>query len=394
MKKLLLIAALILLTTQIATAQDGPIKTGSPAEPTSITADPTYEEQVLEIVNQERWNHGQLPPLKGNHLLDNAAETHSTNMAVRNFFDHCDLDTGASPWNRIEDAGYHYWYAGENIAMGQLSPAEVMNAWMDSSGHRANILSTEFREIGVGYYYQSDDQANVRYDSNGDCQSDGTYSGTYYRYWTQNFGSRHSVYPVVINREQFESETQNVDLYMYGDNWATEMRFRNENGAWSSWQPYQSNVAWTLSSGNGTKTVNAEIRNGSGTVYAASDTIELNMAQPTLVVSSNGLAFALQHDGPLAQTLLLTIQNTGQSPMTWSLSGENSWLSASASNGTVDPHSSTTLNITASRSGQPPGVHTATLTIEAGNAENSPQTVNVMFLITAEPPVFLPMTTH
>ncbi len=103
MKKLLLIAALMLLTlTQLVSAQDGPVTIPSPEEPQQTAVDATYEEQVLEIVNQERWNNGQLPPLKGNTLLDNAAEGHSTNMAVRNFFAHCDLDTKTSPWESYD----------------------------------------------------------------------------------------------------------------------------------------------------------------------------------------------------------------------------------------------------------------------------------------------------
>ncbi len=167
MKKLLLIAALILLTlTQLVSAQDGPVTIPSPEEPQQTAAGATFEEQVLEIVNQERWDNGQLPPLKGNQLLNNSAEGHSTNMAVRDFFDHCDLDTKKTFDQRIIDAGYNYWYAAENIAIGQQTPANVMSSWMNSSGHKANILSTNYREIGIGYYFQSNDQANVRDDTN------------------------------------------------------------------------------------------------------------------------------------------------------------------------------------------------------------------------------------
>jgi len=402
MKKLLLIAALILLLSiQIVSAQDQPlpadgpvqVQIGDPDVPLQTTADPTYEEQVLEIVNQERWNNGQLPPLKGNNLLDTAAETHSVNMAVRNFFAHCDLDTKKSHWVRMQDAGYFYNSAGENIAAGYGSPASVMSGWMNSSGHRANILNTNFREIGIGYYYQSGDQNNIRYDA-GNCTADGGGHGPFGNYWTQNFGSRSSVYPVVINREAYETETRQVNLYMYGSDWpAAEMRFRNEDGAWSNWQPYQANLAWTLSAGNGAKTVNAEIRNSSGVVRSAGDTILLNGTGPALSVSPGAMAFALQHDGPLSQTYALTIQNVGQEPFNWTLTESAAWLTTTAASGAVAAQSSATVNVTVSRNGLSPATRTTTLTIDAGSADNSPQTVNVTFLLTDDPPVFLPMIT-
>lgn len=240
--------------------------------PLTAVADGSYVQQVVELVNQERWNEG-LPPLKRNAPLDQAAHTHSNNMAVRNFFDHCDLDTKTSPWDRIRAAGYTFQAAGENIAVGQSDPVDVMNAWMSSSGHRRNILSTNFREIGVGYVLQSDDQGNIRGDSNGDCAADYSGKGPYYRYWAQDFGSASS-YPLVIDRENDSTASQDVDLYVYAPGSVTEMRFRNEDGAWSAWEAYASDTSWTLSAGAGLKTVSTELRNGSS-VRSATDTILL-----------------------------------------------------------------------------------------------------------------------
>ena len=235
---------------------------------------PSFEDQVMELVNQERWNNGQLPPLKRNTLLDNAAETHSANMAARDFFAHCDLDTKQSPWDRMIEAGYNWNAAAENIAAGYSAPADVMTGWMNSSGHRSNILSTDLRELGIGYVYQGDDLPNVRGDANGDCNADTFGKGPYLHYWTQNFGRINTVYPVVINREAYQTSTHSVSVYMYGAGWALEMRFRNEDGSWSNWQPYTPDLNWTLSAGSGEKTVHAEIRNG-GTLRSASDTIFL-----------------------------------------------------------------------------------------------------------------------
>ncbi|HEX7879317.1 MAG TPA: CAP domain-containing protein [Candidatus Eisenbacteria bacterium] len=252
---------------------------------------PTYEDQVMEIVNQERWTNGQLPPLKRNDLLNASATTHSSNMAVRNFFAHCDLDTGTKPWDRMTAAGYTGWnYAAENIAAGYSTPAAVMIGWMNSAGHKANLLSTSSREIGIGYLMQSGDQSNVRGDSNGDCAADGSPGGPYTRYWTQNFGRRNSIYPVVVNREAFQATEGLVSLYVYGTGWATQMRFRNESGTWSAWLPYTENTTWVLSAGNGTKTVNCEIKNATGSVQANSDQIQLNASADVAVNMTSGSA--------------------------------------------------------------------------------------------------------
>jgi len=236
---------------------------------------PSFEQQVVEIVNQERWNNGQLPPLRQNHLLDSSSEGHSSRMAFSNFFAHCDLDDGSSPFERMTDAGYIWNSAAENIAAGYSTPASAMAGWMASSGHRTNILSSSKRELGVGYVYDSGDTSNVRYDSDRNCVADSSNNGPFRRYWTQNFGRRSNVYPIVVNREAYQTDSHWVDLYVYGEGFAQNMRFANENEPWSQWQPYNPNVTWTLSAADGTKEVFVEIQNGSGSVLGASDTIEL-----------------------------------------------------------------------------------------------------------------------
>jgi len=393
---LLLVAALIAPTVFADSSPvDGPVVPGVPDDlegGTAVTA-ATFEEQVLELVNQERWANGQLPPLKGNVLLDDAAETHSSNMAARDFFAHCDLDTKTSPWDRMEAAGYTGWnYAAENIAAGYSTPAAVMAGWMNSAGHRANILSTSVREIGIGFVYQSGDAGNIRYDA-GNCIADGGNHGPFYNYWTQNFGRISSVMPLVINREAYEAIARQVDLYMYGEGWATHMRFRNENGNWSAWQPFQAKSSWQLSEGSGSKTVYAEIKDSSGTVRSASDSIQLNLPGPSLALSTSGLSFALQTDGPITQAQQLVIYNAGGDVLTWSLTEETavSWLTQSATGGDIPGSGSTSITITANRTGLTPDIYTATLRIDAGNADNSPQFVTVTFLLTEQQPVFLPL---
>ena len=240
-------------------------------------------QQVVELTNIARFENGGLPPLKMVEELDVSSYIHSINMAERNFFAHCDLDTKKAPWDRMTDAGYYWNWAGENIAAGYSSPAAVMTGWMNSSGHRANILDGEFREIGVGYYYYADDRPDTRRDLNGDCDADSQANGSYYRYWTQNFGKRNSVYPVVINLEAHMTDSLDVGLYVYGEGWASEMRIRNNQGNWSAWLPYSSEQVWSLEIGNGPQTVTVEIRNAYGTIRSTSDEICLEFDDPVIL---------------------------------------------------------------------------------------------------------------
>ena len=249
---------------------------GSDAAPTAPdNSELSFEDRLMELVNQERWANGQLPPLKRVDLLDGSSETHSLNMAVRDFVMHCDPDTLTMPWDRMLAAGYTYSSAAENIAWGYPSPEAVIAGWMGSAGHRANILSTSYREMGNGYVEQPGDQPNVRRSTSAtSCTPNVFNEGPFTRYWTQNFGRRNAVYPVVIAREAHLVESRDVELYLYGSGWADDMRLRNESGAWTDWQPFASDVGWQLSAGSGTKTVTVELSNGTS-VLTFSDTVQL-----------------------------------------------------------------------------------------------------------------------
>ncbi|MFE6175677.1 sigma-70 family RNA polymerase sigma factor [Streptomyces sp. NPDC056464] len=106
--------------------------------------------QVVALVNKERANAG-CGPLAEDSLLNKAAQGHSEDMAARDFFDHTNPD-GADPGQRITAAGYRWSTYGENIAMGQQTPESVMDSWMNSPGHRANILNCSFKDIGIGIH--------------------------------------------------------------------------------------------------------------------------------------------------------------------------------------------------------------------------------------------------
>ncbi|MGB7604625.1 MAG: SafA/ExsA family spore coat assembly protein [Lutisporaceae bacterium] len=106
------------------------------------------ESEVVRLVNVERSKHG-LQALKENWELSRIARYKSADMANKNYFSHTSPTYG-SPFRMMESFGIRYSSAGENIAMGQRTPQEVMNAWMNSPGHRANILSPSYTQIGVG----------------------------------------------------------------------------------------------------------------------------------------------------------------------------------------------------------------------------------------------------
>ncbi len=106
-------------------------------------------QEVLDLVNSERAKAG-CSPVQAQAQLTAAAQKHSEDMATQKYFSHNSLD-GRSPWDRIRAEGYTYSQAGENIAMGYSTATAVMNGWMNSSGHRANILNCSFTEIGIGY---------------------------------------------------------------------------------------------------------------------------------------------------------------------------------------------------------------------------------------------------
>ncbi|WP_250287280.1 MULTISPECIES: CAP domain-containing protein [unclassified Frankia] len=104
--------------------------------------------QVVALVNAERGRAGQRP-LTADACLALAAQRHSEDMAANSYMDHVSLD-GRTMTDRAAAAGYRYRMLGENVAAGQNSPAEVMTGWMNSPGHRRNILNGDFTQIGVG----------------------------------------------------------------------------------------------------------------------------------------------------------------------------------------------------------------------------------------------------
>jgi uncharacterized protein YkwD len=320
-----------------------------------------YEQQVVELVNAQRLANGSLPPYKRVDTLDAAARYHAADMAQDDYFDHNTYDRNAQnklvqvcAWNTRVGTYYTGVY-GENIAAGYSDPVSVMNGWMNSPGHRANILSGAW-EIGVGY------------------SSQGGYYGVY---WVQDFGRRTDVYPLVINREAALTPVRSVSLYLYGSGVFQQMRLKNENGAFTGWQPFQANLPWTLSGCNGTKSVTAELKNTTSTV-TSTDSINLAV-NPALVLGNlpDTLKFIYSiPDQRLSPPLGAFIpQNNGDGcAMPYSVSAFGSWFSLSATSGTtpapftVTPTGFDTAN---------PGVYTGSITVTVAGANGSPHSTSL-----------------
>lgn len=112
-----------------------------------VFASEITEQNLLKGINQERTSRG-LQSLKINRDLDNAARLKAKDMINRDYFEHYAF--GLSPWDFMSLSGYEYIYAGENLAMDFATSEGMIKAWMNSPAHRDNILSPEFKEIGVG----------------------------------------------------------------------------------------------------------------------------------------------------------------------------------------------------------------------------------------------------
>ncbi|WP_306335882.1 CAP domain-containing protein [Streptomyces sp. KL118A] len=121
-----------------------------PASSASSSDESAAEAAVLTLVNQERAKAG-CRPVRADHRLAALAGDFSSDMAERDFFSHTDPD-GATPWDRAEKAGIKN-LGGENIARGQADAQAVMDAWMNSAGHRANILNCDYKTLGVGAHF-------------------------------------------------------------------------------------------------------------------------------------------------------------------------------------------------------------------------------------------------
>jgi uncharacterized protein YkwD len=131
-----------------------------------------WRAEVLRLVNDERRRNG-LQALARNQTLETQAVQYACELIQYDFFDHVNPRTGTHLRDRSVEFGYDYWVIGENLAAGQRSPVEVVQAWLDSPCHRENIMNPAFTELGIG----------VRV------------GGDYGFYWVQEFGRPYAADP-------------------------------------------------------------------------------------------------------------------------------------------------------------------------------------------------------
>ena len=137
---------------EVPSDPETPVEPEAPSEPDQPESSDgvhAYERQVVDLVNIQRARSG-LQPLTLDADLCRFARVKSQDMHDNRYFDH-NSPTYGSPFDMMRSFGITYASAGENIAMGYSTPEAVVSAWMNSDGHRANILSTKFALLGVGY---------------------------------------------------------------------------------------------------------------------------------------------------------------------------------------------------------------------------------------------------
>jgi hypothetical protein len=176
---------------------------------------------------------------------------------------------GRWPSERVPAFGYRGSCGAENAFCGYVTPEYAIEGWMDSEGHRDNLLSTGSREVGLGYYRR---------------QSDGR------GYVTQDFGWDTVYPPVIIENEALQTLTPDVDLYIYSNEAqggftglgpATEMQIANDPCFTdASWEPYAAETRWSLEPGTGWRSVYVKTRDAVGRTTVVSDTIYLGGEAP------------------------------------------------------------------------------------------------------------------
>ena len=118
-----------------------------------------YEREVVRLVNIERNNRG-LSSLTISDKLSKAADVRAVELVDK--FSH-ERPNGTKPWTAADEAGYKYSTIAENIAAGYSSPQEVVDGWMNSDGHRKNILNSRFTQIGVGCFEKADSEYRIHW---------------------------------------------------------------------------------------------------------------------------------------------------------------------------------------------------------------------------------------
>jgi uncharacterized protein YkwD len=337
-----------------------------------------YEARVVQLVNEIRLAHGLLP-LKRVTALDHASRFHATDMAVDDYFSHNTYDringqlVNVCAWSsRIPVYYSNYNRIAENIAAGYNSPEAVVDAWMNSPGHRNNILNADNWEIGVGYYVGA---------------------GSYTHYWVKDLGRQRDVYPVVIDGDAATTSTGELTLHIYGD-WQT-VRFRDNDGPWTEWQPFQSALSRRIEGDAGPYTVHAELSKDNQTV-TSSATIYLTQSNKPAELSAlpDKLDFvyvrAQQRFTPDLHTLRPLAETvTGHQ---WTVNVDGNWLQVTPTQG--DGAAQTEIRPSVASAGDiAPGTATVTFSlINEGGAvvDSHSMTVSLQVMDGPQMEIYLP----
>ena len=240
-------------------------------DPTVQTPALLYDEaRTVYLGNLARRDNG-VPPLRWNLQLTHASRWFSwdsTENRPSGFCGHTDTQ-GNGLGYRATAFGYPGFAGWENAFCGYVTPEYAINGWMNSPGHRANLLNATLREVGLGYYRRSSDGRG---------------------YVTQGFAIDDAYAPVIIENEAVSVTNPNVNLYIYdrstqggfaGWGAATEMMISNDaDFSGAGWEPYTANKPWTLEGGTGWREVYVKTRDRFNRSLTVSDSIYLGASVP------------------------------------------------------------------------------------------------------------------
>ncbi len=210
-----------------------------------------WPHEMVVRVNDYRQREN-LPPLKAHPNLMQASQSYAEFMASKEHYGHYGSD-GSDPDGRAKASGF-LQPVGENIAANQSDPQEVVIAWMNSTGHRKNILSKDYRYVGAGF-------------------SQNEKSKLYKRLWVMNYSWGDQGNPLIIDLDAYSTQDDTVDLYVYASKDAKDMRFRLGDGEWSEWTPYSPQSQFKLAGELGEKLIQSQVRSRSGKTVSSEDSI-------------------------------------------------------------------------------------------------------------------------
>jgi uncharacterized protein YkwD len=257
----------------------GTVEAQGSYDPTVQTAALLYDEaRTVYLGNLARRDNG-VPPLRWNRQLTHASRWFSWDSIANRPGSYCGHDDtqGNGPGYRALAFGYLGSAGWENAFCGYyLTPEGAIQGWMNSPGHRANLLNPSLREIGLGFYERDSDGRG---------------------YVTQGFGYDSVYAPVIIENEAISTASQNVNLYIYNRSTSggftslgapvTQMMVSNSpDFAGAAWETYNANKAWTVTGGTGWRNVYVKTRDRFNRTQTLSDTIYLGATVPLNELSS------------------------------------------------------------------------------------------------------------